>query len=192
MIQVVGGLGSVFAALVCGLIALPVSAQPKKKEPVKKPGALHVYDGGSLFTNSAIDKAKAAMGKTVFERETALTVETFATIPKDKTAPEKGEEAKFFTNWAKSEAALDKAKGVYVLVCRSPGYVTVLVDKASRDRGFSNENEQKLRDILLASFKEASQAKKDGKSDEEQFKIRDKALSGAADYVSSVLKGTAK
>lgn len=191
MVQLIGGLGSIFAVLVGGLIAVPVAASappPPKKEPVKKPGVLHVYDAGSLFTESAIDKAKSAMGKTQFERESSLTVETFATLPKDKTPPAKGEEAKFFEAWAKAEAAGDKAKGVYVLVCRSPGYVTVICDKATRDRGFAVENEQKLRDLLLASFKEAAKETDDKK----KFEARDKALSAAVDYVGGVLKGTAK
>lgn len=191
--QLLGGFGSVVAALlVSGLIAVPVSATAPPP-PKKKPGTLHVYDGGSLFTETAIDHGKVAMGKMMFEHDTVLTVDTHAGIPKDKKLPEdKGEHAKFFEQWAKSAASGDRAKGVYVLVCRSPGYVQVLADKATRDRGFTAENEQRLRDMFLTSFKDAAQAKKDGKSDEELFKIRDKGLSNAVEYVSGILKGTVK
>lgn len=194
MVQSIGGIGSIFALLLSGLIAVPASAgAPPKKEPVKKPGVLHVYDGGSLFSDGAIDRAKVSLGKMQFERETTLTVDTHASVPKDKTLPgEPGERAQFFENWARSAAASDKAKGVYVLVCRSPGYVAVIVDKATRDRGFSNENERRTRDMLLTSFKDAAQAKKDGKSDEDALKIRDKGLLNAVEYVSGVLKGTTK
>lgn len=191
MAQLLGG--PVLALLACGLLAVPAAAQPKKKDPPKKSGVAHVYDGGSLFTEAAIDRAKAAMGKMAFEQDTVLTVDTYAGVPKDRTLPdEPGERAKFFEKWARDAASGDRAKGVYVLVCRSPGYVQVLADKATRDRGFSQENEQRLRDLLLDAFKAAGQAKKDGKSEDEQFKIRDKGLSNAVEYVSGVLKGTVK
>ncbi|HEY1187027.1 MAG TPA: hypothetical protein VGE74_05185 [Gemmata sp.] len=193
MSQLLGGLGSVVAALlVGGLIAVPVAASAPPP-PKKKPGVLHVYDGGSLFTEGAIDRSKVAMGKMMFEHETVLTVDTHATVPKDKTLPdERGERARFFESWAKSAASGDRAKGVYVLVCRSPGYVQVIADKATRDRGFTAANEQRLRDLFTQAFKDAAQAKKDGKADEDVLRIRDKALSNAAEYVSGILKGTVK
>ena len=160
--------------------------EPPKKEPPRKPGALHVYDGGSLFTEKGIDKAKAAMGKALFERETGLTVETHAGVPKDRKLPdEPGERARFFESWAKSAAAGDRAKGVFVLVCRSPGYVEVLADKTTRERGFTNEDEQKLRDTLLNAFRDAAKEKDNEKK---QFEIRDKSLSDAVDLVIRDLK----
>jgi hypothetical protein len=162
---------------------------PPKKEAPKKPGVLHVYDGGSLFTEKGIDKAKAAMGKSLFERETGLTIDTHAGVPKDRKLPdEPGERGKFFESWAKAEAAGDKAKGVFVLVCLSPGYVQVIVDKTTRDRGFTAENEQRLREILLDAFKQAAKETDDAK----KFEARDKALGAATDYIASVLKGTVK
>ena len=187
------GLGSVLLALGASVAAVPAGADaaPPAK---KKPGVLHVYDGGSLFTEGAIDRNKGAMGRMMFERETVLTVDTHATVPKDRQVPEddKGERAKFFESWARSAAAGERAKGVYVLVCRSPGYVQVLTDKATRDRGFTAENEQRVRDMFLTAFKDAAQAKKDGKSDEDVLKVRDKALANAVEYVSGVLKGSVK
>ncbi len=190
MVRLIGGCRSIFAALVGGLIALPVSAiaLPQKKEPPKKPGVLHVYDGGAMFTETAIDRAKVAMEKTQFAHETALTIDTHSAIPKDKTAPTEGEKAKFFQDWAKSAAAGDRAKGVYVLVCRSPGYVVVICDKSTRDRGFSAANEQRLREILLDGFKQAAKETEDKK----KFEARDKVLSAAGDYVTSVLKDTVR
>jgi hypothetical protein len=193
--------GMVVAALLAGLVAVPSpaappAAQPKKdakKEPVKKPGVLHVYDGGSLFTATAIDAAKVSFGKLVFDPEATLTVDTHAGVPAGKKLPEgEAERPKFFEQWAKDAASADKARGVYVLVCRSPGYVQVIADKQTRDRGFGAANEQRLRDMFTTAFKDAAQAKRDGKSDDEVAKIRDKGLSNAADYVSGVLKGTVK
>lgn len=196
MSQLLGGLGSVVAALlVGGLLAVPTTAdaQQPKNPPKKKSGTLHVYDGGSLFTEGAIDRTKVSMSKMMFDQDTVLTVDTYAGVPKDKKLPEdKGEHAKFFEQWAKSAAVGERAKGVYVLVCRSPGFVQVLADKATRDRGFTVENEQRVRDMFTQVFKDAAQAKKDGKSDDEVAKIRDKGLSNAVEYVSGVLKGSVK
>lgn len=192
MLRSIASFGSALAMLAVGLLVVPTAeaAPPPAK---KKPGVLHVYDGGSLFTEGAIDRGKTAMGKTMFERETVLTIETHSNVPKDRKLPEdKGEYAKFFESWAKSAASGDRAKGIYVLICRSPGYVQILADKATRDRGFTAENEQRLRDMFLTAFKDAAAAKKDGKSDEEVAKIRDKALSNAVEYASGILKGSVK
>src|SRR3989442_696462 len=135
MSQLATSFAMVAVLLVGGLIATPTVAAPPPKKPVA--GVLHVYDGGSLYTSTAIDKAKAAMGKTQNEHGVTLTIDTHAAIPKDKQGDyTKENEAKFFEKWAKDAASGDKAKGVYVLVCRSPGYVAVIADKATRDRGF--------------------------------------------------------
>ncbi len=184
MVHLIAGL-----TLLLGGLHADVKAPPPKKEPAKKPGVLHVHDGGSLFTGTAIDKAKVAMGKTLFEHETALTIDTHSTVPKDRKLPDGvGERARFFEDWAKASAATDRAKGVYVLVCRSPGYVQVIVDKATLDRGFTNENEQRVRDMLITAFRDSAKETDDKK----KFELRDKALAGAVDYVSGALKGTVK
>lgn len=193
MTRSIVGLGSLLAVLAAGLVAVPSAACAAPPPVKKKTGVLHVYDGGSVFSEAAIDRGKVAMSKTAFDHETVLTVDTHATVPKDRKLPDEvGERAKFFESWAKSAASGDRAKGVYVLVCRSPGYVQVLVDKATRDRGFTAENEQRLRDMFLTAFKDAAVAKKDGKSDEDLLKIRDRSLSNATEYVSGVLKGATK
>ncbi|MBY0458819.1 MAG: hypothetical protein K2V38_15890, partial [Gemmataceae bacterium] len=170
-----------------------VKKEQPKKDPPKKPGVAHVYDGGGLFSEKAIDRIKSTFGGVQFDRETSLTIETVAAIPKDKQGDyNEDNKAKFFEQWAKDMAKGDKATGVYVLVCRSPGYVVVICDKSTRDRGFAAANEQRLRDMLLAGFKEAAEAKKDGKPDEEVVKLRDKGLANAGEYVAGVLKGTPK
>ena len=184
-------LATVAALLAGGLVAVPAPAYAAKAD---QPGVLHVYDLGAMFTKAGIDKAKGTMGDVQFDQGLTLTIDTESTPPANKIAPGKdasdGEKAKFFETWAKEQASGDKAKGIYVLVCRSPGYVQVIAGKTTRDRGFSPKDEQKLRDILLTSFRDSSKAKQDGKSEEEQFKIRDEALAAAVDYVISDLKDT--
>src|SRR5207249_3889030 len=73
-----------------------------------------------------------------------------------------------------------------VLVCRSPGYIEVLVDETTRKRGFTNEKEQKIRDLLRASFVDAGKEPDETK----KFQIRDNALLATVDFVITDLKDT--
>src|SRR5437879_3116913 len=124
------------------------------------------------------------MSGTPFEHGLTMTIDTYAKIPDAKKgAYSEANKDKFFKDWAKELATGDKARGIYVLVCRSPGYVEIIADKETRDRGFSHDNEVKLKDILLKAFREAKD-----KSEAEQHQIRDNALKAAVDYVISDLK----
>ncbi len=179
-----------FAALLAGgLVAVPTPAQATGKPAVKHPGVLHVYDGGSMFTKSGVEKAKGTMGNVQFDHGLSLTIDTHSTVAKDKTAPAKdasdGEKEKFFKAWAKELAVGDHAKGIYVLVCRSPGYVEVIADKETRDRGFAQSHEQHLRKLFLDAFNTSKD-----KSDDEKFRLRDEALLAATNYVINDLKDT--
>jgi uncharacterized protein len=179
------------AILVGGLLAAPSVALAGKAAEQKVSGTLHVYDGGKLFTDAGIDKAKAAFSDAKFEHGLILTIDTYKEIPEDRKGSYKKEtDSKFFKDWALSLAKEDRAKGIYVLVCRSPGFVEVLADKTTRERGFSNDNEQKLRNLLLDSFKDAKTAREAGKPESDQFKIRDSALLASVSYVITDLKDT--
>lgn len=179
------------ALLVGGLLAVPRPALASKAADPKQAGVLHVSDAGKLFSEGGIDKAKSTMGNAKFDHGLTVTIETFGAIPDDRKANyTKDNEAKFFKEWAVSLAKEDRAKGIYVLVCRSPGYVEVIADKTTRERGFTNEKEQKLRDLLRASFKDAKAAKDAGKSEAEQYQIRDTALLASVNYVVDELKDT--
>ena len=145
-------LATVAAFLAGGLIAIPTPAYAAKAA-VKHAGVLHVYDGGSLFKSEGIERAKSAMSNTQFDHGLTLHIDTHSAIPAGKKAPTtKEERAKFFHDWANELAKNDKAKGIYVLVCRSPGYVQVIADKTTRDRGFSPHDEDKIRDIFADAF----------------------------------------
>ncbi|MBY0458818.1 MAG: hypothetical protein K2V38_15885 [Gemmataceae bacterium] len=174
------------AALAAGVLAIPGVARADKVAPPKKAGVLQVYDTGGLFTSKGIDRAKSTLGDTKFDHGLMMTVDTHKETPDGRKKFESdGEKQKFFQQWAKDLAKDDKAKGIYVLVCRSPGWVEVIADKETRDRGFSAKDEQELRDIFLKAFREAA-----GKPEDEQFKLRDDALGAAVGYVISDLKDT--
>jgi uncharacterized protein len=182
---------ALFAALLAGGLLLTAAPAKADKVAAKHPGTLHVYDAGHLFSASGADRAKSALSNALFSYGLSVTVDTYEKIPDARKGEYKDDnKAAFFRKWAEDAAKGDRAKGVYVLICRSPGYVEVIADKTTRDRGFSNENERKLRDIFLGAFKDAKAAKEAGKSDEEQVRIRDEALLGAVAYITTDLKDT--
>ncbi|MFO0824147.1 MAG: hypothetical protein U0792_13715 [Gemmataceae bacterium] len=185
--------GTMIAAILTGgLIATPVLATAAK--PVKASGKLVVFgnDGDSkLFTSDGVTRAENALNNTSFDHGLTVTVDIYAKPPEGKTVPaDEAEKARFFHNWAVDVAKGDKAKGVYILICRSPGYVQVIADKTTRDRGFSDANEKQLRDKLLGSFRAAKVAKDEGKPEADQFKLRDEGLSEAIGFIISDLKDT--
>ena len=184
------GLAMSAAVLAAGLVAVPVQAA---KSAPKEAGSLIVYGNSEskLFTSEGIDRAKSTMSGTQFDHGLHLTIDTYGELPENKKASftalgdDKEKKAKFFKDWAHERATDEKGKGPFVLITRKPGHVEVVVDKSARDRGFSPENQAKLKDILLQGFQEAKD-----KPDAEQLKLRDNALKAAVDYVVADLKGT--
>ena len=170
------------------LLALPAQAS---KAVSKEAGNLVVFGNSEskLFTQDGIDRAKSAFGGVQFDHGLHMTIDTYAEVPEGKkaalaaTGEDKVRRAKFFRDWA-HERATDK--GPYVLICHKPGHIEVIVDKQSRERGFTDENRSKLKDILLKGFQDAKD-----KPEAEQLQIRDNALKAGIDYVISDLKGTA-
>lgn len=111
--------------------------------------------------------------------ERRVTILTLASLPKaDADRLEEINKAKdatalrkFWVDFTQREAKDERAKGVFILVCRHPGRVEMIADKVMRDNGFDKSKEDGIRDILLASFKDAA-----GKPDAEATAIRDKGL----------------
>jgi hypothetical protein len=178
----------------CLFMFLAVSdAQSKKDKPKPKVEArLIVEDRGDLFSPEAITKAKAILAevKDVNPREMSLV--SFKELPEAKKKQfEKVESAddrkRFFSDWAKEEARDDKAKGIFVLICRKPGHVEILVDRPLRDKGFSARDEEQVVKMLIEKFKEAKD-----KQDNEQTTIRDKGLINAAEFVRDAYKKMAR
>jgi uncharacterized protein len=140
-----------------------------------------ILDGGKLFTGDGIKQATKAF---VGPRGLVLTIETFEKIPAsqqadfDQAKDDPAKRATFFNNWAKSEAKADKAKGVFVLVCRSPGEVRVITDRETEMSGFTAAKEKELTELLLTGLRKA------GKEEAaKQQSLRDETLVAAVKYV---------
>ncbi|MFO0804918.1 MAG: hypothetical protein U0791_17560 [Gemmataceae bacterium] len=170
------------ALLAAGAVALPAMAS---KASNAQPGNFSVTDDGKLFTSAALDKAKAAMNGAHFDHGLSVTIETVAEIPAGKKSAYSDEKkAAFFREWAGERAT--GTTGIFILVCRHPGYVQVLADKAVRARGFTHEDELKLQKMLHSGFADAAKETDETK----QHELRDAALQSAISFVISDLQGT--
>jgi uncharacterized membrane protein YgcG len=117
------------------------------------PAAVEVKDEGKFFSTDAVSKANQRIKEIKEQTGNDLLIETFAEIPADRKTdykPERKDE--FFTRWARENARQRKVAGVYVLVCRDPSHLQI--DRVAAGRVFSAADRGKLRDLLIAQFKE--------------------------------------
>jgi S1-C subfamily serine protease len=127
---------------------------PPKKEPAReKP--LNSRDDGKFFSEEAWKKVAPAAEKLLKEKGTDLFVETIMTPWKgdvDKIKAMKPEEReKFFKELADERAKEVKLKGVYILVCKNPSSLYVIVPHPDEfPPGFAT----KVKSALLDNFKD--------------------------------------
>ena len=131
MTKLMRGLAMIAALLTAGCWWPPASAESK---PGKKAGILHVYGNADtkLFSEDGIKRAESAMHSAQFEGGMMLTVDTYPKIPDDMKAEAIKEEEKWrgsSTTGPRSGRAMTSRKGMYVLICRSPGYVAVIASR---------------------------------------------------------------
>jgi uncharacterized protein len=179
-------------ALALGLCGALASSASAEGGGLQVPGALHVYlnDASGFFSDKGIAEAKVALEKTLFSGGLVMTVDVLARPPQGREVPaDEKQRGKFFLELARELATADRARGIYILVCRSPGYVQVIADKATRERGFSNDDERKVRDILVEGLRAASKLEKE--SPQQAVEQRDKALLAAVQFVVEDLRNTA-
>ena len=128
---------------------------PKKdKEPAREKPP-ESKDGAKLFGEEAWKKVQPAADRLFKEKKTDLLIETFEAPPKgdaDKVrVMSPAEREKFFREIALERVKAEKVRGVYVLVSQSPS--TLYVEQTA-DAGLPEGTGKKVRDALLAAFKE--------------------------------------
>jgi uncharacterized protein len=177
------------AAAALGLTASPTLAE----KAAKLPGSLTVYDDAKMFDPAGIEKAKQTLSNARFDHGLKVTVDRYAEVPADKMAQavaaqsDRNKWHQFLESWAKERAAGDKAKGIYILVVRKPvGGVAVISDRQTSDRGFTNADADRVRETLIAAFREAN--KED--SVEKKQEVRSGGLTAAMDEIVSDLRDT--
>jgi uncharacterized membrane protein YgcG len=141
--------------------------------------APEIRDGGKFFSADAIKKANKEIREIAKKYDRDLLVETVATIPGDQAervkAMPREERAKFFRNWATDRADLAVVHGVYILICKEPGFVEIIITERGR-QAFDNQSFAKLRDLLLQAFRD---------------KRYDEGLQNAVDFVRDRFAATA-
>ena len=113
-------------------------------------------DAAKLFGESAWKSFQAASEKLHKEKNTDFMIETVATPPKSTVEAVKAmrpnERLAFFRELASSHIKKGQVDGVYILICKSPGFAYVEVTKeaiAAFPEGFR----KKVEDALLKAFK---------------------------------------
>jgi uncharacterized membrane protein YgcG len=113
-----------------------------------------VNDAGGFFSPAGVSQANSAIQgiRQTFKKD--VKIETFQAIPANLTGKAKTEGAKFFPDWAEHQAEALKLDGIYVLICKNPSKLEVVVDKTTIKKAFPQANREKLAATLLADFKE--------------------------------------
>jgi hypothetical protein len=110
-------------------VAARQDAPKKEPEKPKREGALASKDDGHFFSEAAWKRVQPTAEKLFKEKKIDLLVETYKTTPKGDVAKIKGmsadERESFFKDLTGERAKQLGLEGIYVFVCRSPGYVYV-------------------------------------------------------------------
>src|SRR5207253_2342869 len=119
--------------------------------------APEIKDGGKFFSEEAIHKADKQIREIARKYDRDLLIETVATIPGEQAervkALPKADRAKFFRNWASDRAEVAVVHGVYILVCREPAFLEIIITPRGR-AALDNKATEELRDLLVQAFRD--------------------------------------
>jgi TPM domain len=112
-----------------------------------------VKDDTSLFTTSALQQADQITRQFKQKYGKEMLVEVFAEIPADLRSQYSADRKdQFFSQWTLRRMQEIKANGVYVLVCRNPSHLQANAGNDTRQRAFTQQNLQQLKNIMLSQF----------------------------------------
>ena len=118
-----------------------------------------VKDDGQFFKPETVEKANTEIKQIKADYGKELVVETFLAIPeglKDEWEAAKDDRQKrsdFFGKWIGERAHKLQVNGVYILICQDPTQLEVKAGLKTKQKAFTETNQNKLRDILLETFK---------------------------------------
>jgi tetratricopeptide (TPR) repeat protein len=120
-------------------------------------GARDIKDEAKFFSPEAVQKANEEIRAIATKYKRQLVIETIPALPDDESAKVKAmtaaEREKFFHEWTLKRAEKDKINGVYLLVCRNPTHLQVVVTPQARTV-FNTEARDRLARLLLGKFRE--------------------------------------
>jgi hypothetical protein len=152
-----------------------VKDPPKKEPPKARDKVLESKDDAKFFSAEAWKKVAPAAERLAKEKGIDFVIETYPTPPKgdaQKVAAMKADEReKFFKEAAEARVKELKINGVYLLVCKNPGTLYVIV-VGPASANFNPNFGDMLKSVLIKHFKES-------KFDEGLQKMIDMTLSEA-------------
>ena len=114
--------------------------------------SLCIHDRAGLFQFDTVAKAREGLRQYRREYHRDLFLETFAHPPTtDQSLVRRlirQHQDKYFTNWARQRADAIGVDGVYVLICKEPKHVIVLVHPNTPEQAFSGDKAKELRKRL--------------------------------------------
>lgn len=145
--------------------------------PVSAAVAPVIKDDGKFFSDEAREKADRKIKEIYREYNKDLLIETFPEVPadraKDVDLKDKAARDTFFEEWAKDRAHEAEVNGIYVLICKTPPHLQVLVGNETQKRAFTRKDRDELAKILTGKFHD---------------KDYDGGLAKAVDFVAERLK----
>src|SRR5206468_2296923 len=119
--------------------------------------ASEIKDDANLFSAAAVKSATESLNQLEKRDNLPVQIETYATVPADKATEfgklAKSEWGKFYESWLKTRMKETNAKGVFVLITKSPGHVEYHVAKDLKQRGFDSDTQVAFVGKFLENFK---------------------------------------
>jgi uncharacterized membrane protein YgcG len=135
------------AALICCLVFVTVAGAV----------APEIKDDAKFFSADTIKKANKEIRDIARKYGKDFLVETVNTVPADQAERVKGmstqDREKFFENWAADRADATVVNGVYLLVCKDPRHLQVVI--AGKHEPLTPATQRKIRDQLIATFRQS-------------------------------------
>lgn len=145
---------AVAALLAGGLLAGSAVAEKDTSEW----GVLKVNgnDESKTFTAEGVTRAESVVGGVRFDHGLTVTVDTFRDVPADKKAAAEAAKTdrekwhRFMEGWTHERAKAARTNGIHIVIVEHPvGGVGVIADKETRVRGFSDRDEEQVREKLI-------------------------------------------
>lgn len=112
-----------------------------------------VKDETAMFSSSAIQQADQATRQIKQKYGKEMLVEVFAEIPADLRSQYSADRKdQFFSQWMTRRGQELKINGVYVLICRNPSHLQVDAGRDTKQRAFTAQNVEQLKNILVNRF----------------------------------------
>src|SRR5262249_21153776 len=120
------------------------------------PPSFTVLDNAGFFSKKAIEDANEEVAAIKKQNGKDLLIETFKEPPARFDSIDKKEKSavnQFFVKWGEDQVKSHRVEGIYVLICKAPSHLQVLVGQNTRQTGaFTNSNRDELAKLMIAKL----------------------------------------